>query len=136
MAFITVEDLYGTAEIIVFENAYQKAANLLMVDNVVLVDGRLSIREDEDVKIVAREIKEFGPEKRRMLSLNITDLDDETKEKLRGAIKFFTGELNNIQLEIVNGERKDMAGGIYLTKEIENEFKNLIGDERVEIIEK
>ena len=136
MAFVTVEDLYGPTEIIVFENCYQNCSSILFVDNIVLVDGRLSVREDEDTKIVAREIKEFGPEKRRMLSLNITDLDDETKEKLRGAIKFFTGELNNIQLEIVNGERKDMAGGIYLTKEIENEFKNLIGDERVEIIEK
>lgn len=32
------------------------------------------------------------------------------KKKLRGAIKFFNGEKNNIQVEIINGERKDMAG--------------------------
>ncbi|MBQ8043131.1 MAG: DNA polymerase III subunit alpha, partial [Clostridia bacterium] len=44
MAFATIEDLYGSAEVIIFENAYVNAANLLVTDNIVLVDGRLSIR--------------------------------------------------------------------------------------------
>ncbi len=133
MAFVTVEDLYGSAEIIVFESCYQNASNILMVDNIVLVEGRLSIREDEAPTIVAREIKEFGVQKRQVLSLDITDLDDEKKEKLRGAIKFFTGEMNNIQLQIVNGEKKDMAGGIYMTEETLNEFRELIGENRVSV---
>ena len=67
------------------------------------------------------------------MSLDITDLDDEKKEKLRGAIKFFTGEMNNIQLQIINGEKKDMAGGIYMTDETLNEFKELIGENRVKV---
>ena len=100
-----------------------------------MVEGRLSIREDEDTKIVAREIKEFGIQKKKILSLDITELDDDKKEKLRGAIRFFTGEMNNIQLQIINGERKDMAGGIYLTEEILSEFKDLIGNDRVKIDE-
>ena len=62
MAFVTIEDLYGQTEIIVFENCYQNCSSILFVDNIVLVDGRLSVREDEDTKIVAREIKGFGPE--------------------------------------------------------------------------
>lgn len=107
-----------------------------MEDNIVLVDGRLSIREDEDTKIVAREIKEFGEQKKKILELNITNLNDEQKEKLRGAIKFFSGERNNIQIEIVNGEKKDMAGGIYLTDAILEEFKNIVGDENATIEEK
>lgn len=135
MAFVTVEDLYGGAEIIVFESCYQNCSNILMVDNIVLVEGRLSIREDDETKIVAKEIKEFGVQKKRILSLDITDLDDETKEKLRGAIKFFTGEMNNIQLQITNGDRKDMAGGIYMTEEIEKQFKDLIGENRVAVEE-
>ena len=65
--------------------------------------------------------------------MDITGLDDEHKEKLRGAIKFFVGEMNNIQLQIVNGENKSMAGGIYATDEIISEFKELIGAERVKI---
>ena len=81
------------------------------------------------------EIKEFGVQKKRILTFDITDLDDKTKEKLRGAIKFFTGEMNNIQLQIINGDRKDMAGGTYITDEILNQFKELIGNDRVKVEE-
>ncbi len=52
MAFVTVEDLYGQAEIIVFENAYINSGSNLIEENIVMVEGRLSIREDEETKIV------------------------------------------------------------------------------------
>ena len=135
MAFVTVEDLYGPTEIIVFENCYQNCSNILLEDNIVLVEGRLSIREDEDTKIVAREIKEFGEQKKNILVLDITNLDDEGKEKLRGAIKFFAGERNNIPIQILNGDKKDMAGGIYLTNQVLEEFKEIIGSENARIEE-
>ena len=45
MAFITIEDLYGAAEIIAFENAVVNAGKSLIEENIVVVDGRLSIRE-------------------------------------------------------------------------------------------
>ena len=135
MAFVTIEDLYGTTEVIVFESCYQNCSNILMEDNIVLVDGRLSIREDEDTKIVAREIREFGEQKRRVLNLDITNIDDNQKEKLRGAIKFFTGEKNNIQVQIINGERKDMAGGIYLNNETLEQFQDIIGFENARVEE-
>ena len=41
MAFVTIEDLYGTAEIIVFENAYLKAGKSLVEENIVLVDRQI-----------------------------------------------------------------------------------------------
>ena len=135
MAFVTVEDLYGPVEVIVFENCYQNCSNILMEDNIVLVDGRLSIREDEDTKIVAREIQEFGEQKKKIFTINITDADDEQKEKLRGAIKFFSGDSNNIPIQIINGEKKDMAGGIHLTGQVLEEFKEIIGDENAKVVE-
>ena len=143
MAFVTVEDLYGPTEVIVFENCYQNCSNILMEDNIVLVDGRLSIREDEDTKIVAREIKEFGEQKKKILVLDITNLDDVHKEKLRGAIKFFSGEKNNIPIQIINGDKKDMAGGIYLNNlgntsqnsETLQELQKIVGEENAKIVE-
>ncbi len=41
MAFVTIEDLYGTAEVIVFENAYLKAGKSLVEENIVLVDRQI-----------------------------------------------------------------------------------------------
>ena len=135
MAFVTVEDLYGPTEIIVFENCYQNCSNILMEDNIVLVDGRLSIREDEDTKIVAREIKEFGEQKRKVLNLDITSINDEQKEKLRGVIKFKKKKKNNIQVQIINGERRDMAGGIYINNETLEQFQDIIGFENARVEE-
>ena len=129
MAFITLEDLYGSAEIIVFEPTYLKAQNILVEENIVIIDGRLSVREDDATKIVAREIRNFGENKPKMLILNITSTSEEQKAKLRGAIKFFNGEQNNISVAIKIGEDLKSCGAIYLTDEILKVFEDIIGKE-------
>ena len=133
MAFATIEDLYGSAEVIIFENAYQNAANLLVTDNIVLVEGRLSIREDEDVKIVAREIRELTEvsHHQKILKINITNIEENQKKKLRGALKFFSGEKNNTPVQVINGENILDCGTIYLTKDILEEIEELMGRELV-----
>ena len=129
MAFITLEDLYGSAEIIVFEPTYLKAQNILVEENIVIIDGRLSVREDDATKIVAREIRNFGENKPKMLILNITSTSEEQKAKLRGAIKFFNGEQNNISVAIKIEEDLKSCGAIYLTDEILKVFEDIIGKE-------
>ena len=136
MAFITVEDLYGQAEIIVFENCYQACSNILVEENIVLIEGKLSIREDEEPKIVARTIKEFAEIKKKIFKLNITNLDEPTREKLKGAIYFFSGEKNNMQMQIENGEKIDTTkSGIYMTPEILKQFQDLVGERNAIVIE-
>jgi DNA polymerase-3 subunit alpha len=56
MAFLTVEDMYGTVEVIVFAQLYEKQGYKVQVDKVIVVQGRVSVREEEDAKIVANEI--------------------------------------------------------------------------------
>ena len=129
MAFVTIEDLYGSAEIIVFEPTYLKSQEVLVEENIVMIDGRLSVREDDETKIVAREIKNFGENKPKMLTLNITELPEEQKAKLRGAIKFFNGEQNNISVAIKIGEDLKSCGAIYLTDEILKVFEEIVGKE-------
>ena len=135
MAFVTVEDLYGSCEIIVFDSCYQRASNVLIEDNIVLIEGRLSLREDEEPKIVAANIKEFTKQTKKILNVNITDLEEEKKNRLRGALKFFMGERSNMPIQIQeNGEIKP-AGGIYLTGEILNQLEDIVGKERVKVTE-
>ena len=134
MAFVTIEDLYGSLEIIVFESCYNRVSNILMEDNIVIVDGRLSIREDEEVKIVANNIRELKKEEgRKTLNIDISNMSDEQKQKLKGAIKFFNGEKNNIEILIKDGEEIKRSGNIYLTLEILEELKKIVGKEKVEV---
>ena len=134
MAFITLEDLYGTIEIIAFENVYMSAQNNLIEENVVLIEGRLSIREDEATKIVASKIINFEDKKTKTLHLNITTLSEVQKDKLRGAIKFFNGERNNIPVVIEIGKEIKSCGQIYCTEEILKVFEEIVGEENVKII--
>ena len=135
MAFISVEDLYGTAEILVFENAYLKAGGSLVEENIVIIDGRLSIREDDVTTIIANDITDFGEQKQKLLSLNITNVTEEQKEKLRGALRYFYGDKNNINAQIIIGEEKRPCGQIYITKATLEIFKDILGDENVKLEE-
>ena len=126
--------LYGTIEIIAFENVYMSAQNNLIEENVVLIEGRLSIREDEATKIVASKIINFEDKKTKTLHLNITTLSEVQKDKLRGAIKFFNGERNNIPVVIEIGKEIKSCGQIYCTDEILKVFEEIVGEENVKII--
>ena len=124
MAFITVEDLYGVAEIIAFENAVINAGRSLIEENIVMIDGRLSIR-DENASIIANEIKDFGEEKPKVLNIDITNYTEEQKEKLRNAIKYFSGDKNNMNIQVVvNGEIKP-CGAIYYNDAIKEIFDQI-----------
>ena len=127
MAFVTIEDLYGIAEVLVFENAYLNAGASLVEENIVIVDGRLSIREGEATTIIANEIKTFGEQKQKVLILNITNANEEEKEKLRGAIRYFSGDKNNINVKIKIGEELKDCGQVYLTDEILTVFEDIVG---------
>ena len=48
MAFVTIEDLTGTGEMIVFSDAYEKYQSILHEDSMVLVIGKISSRDDND----------------------------------------------------------------------------------------
>lgn len=59
MAFLTVEDLYGTIEVIVFPNVYDKKRDLLQEETKIFVRGRADVGEDRDGKIICHDIIPF-----------------------------------------------------------------------------
>ena len=148
MAFVIVEDLYGSTEIIVFDSCYNRSSGVLLEDNIVLVDGRLSIREEDDVKIVANTITDFETvakqaqetetvmkqeQRPKVLILDIQNASEEQKSRLRGTIRFFMGDRNNIAVKVQDKEGLKPCGAIYLNEEILKEFKEILGEENVKI---
>ncbi|MEG0179174.1 MAG: DNA polymerase III subunit alpha, partial [Oscillospiraceae bacterium] len=66
MAFLTVEDLSGTMEVLAFPKVFKLCAEILIVNNVVVIRGRVSIKEDEPPKLLAEtivDIKKYEPQK-------------------------------------------------------------------------
>ena len=140
MAFVNLEDFYGVAEVVIFDTVYGKTSHFIVDDNIVLVEGRLSVREDEPVKIVASNVKEFSEAEANLitekqetklvtiktLNINITNLDENQKTRLRGAIKYFSGDKANVKLEITDKTQIKPCGGIFLTDKILEVFKEIV----------
>lgn len=59
MAFLSLEDLVGTVEIVVFPRDYEKYSQLLMEDSKIFVKGRISVEEDKDGKLICEQIVSF-----------------------------------------------------------------------------
>ena len=68
------------------------------------------------------------------LQIDITELDEKTKKRLRGAIKFFSGDRVNFKVQVVDKAQVKPCGAIYLTEEIVNVFKEIVGENNVEIV--
>lgn len=57
MAFVTLEDLYGSIDVVVFPRTLQQYQELLKEDSIIFIKGRISVRDDDDVSILAGQIK-------------------------------------------------------------------------------
>lgn len=59
MAFVTLEDISGTMECLVFPKIYALLRPYLAEDSIVVADGRLSLREDEEPKLILNTAQPF-----------------------------------------------------------------------------
>ena len=139
MAFITVEDLLGTVEVVVFPRDYEKNRDYLEVDSKVFVRGRVSEEEDKPSKMICEKIIPF----------------EQTKKELW--IQFPDKETFLDQEQIVYGYLADSDGKdevvIYCAKEravkklpknrnigineqILSRLMNHFGEKRVKVVEK
>ena len=66
MAFITVEDLAGSVEVIVFPRDYERNAGLLNVDDKVYVSGRVAAEEDRASRMILERITPFDTVQREL----------------------------------------------------------------------
>ncbi|MCL2406829.1 MAG: DNA polymerase III subunit alpha [Defluviitaleaceae bacterium] len=57
MAFVTIEDMYGEVELIVFPNLFAKYELQLATGTAILAMGRASVREGEAAKVVCNDIR-------------------------------------------------------------------------------
>ncbi len=79
MAFITLEDLYGTVEGIIFPKIYDNCKDILYEDNIVLVEGTIDASEEESPKLIVNKVMELKKENekkpKKKLYLKVKDLE-------------------------------------------------------------
>lgn len=66
MAFITVEDLFGTVEVVVFPRDYEKNREHLEIDQKVFVRGRVSEEDEKASKLICEKVIPFEQTKKEL----------------------------------------------------------------------
>ena len=93
MAFLTIEDLVGTVEVVVFPRDYEKNAALLTEDAKVFVRGRASVEEDKDGKVICEKIMAFDkPTKKLWIQFPTMEAYKESEQKLFDTIAQSEGD--------------------------------------------
>jgi DNA polymerase-3 subunit alpha len=97
MAIVTLEDLEGTVETLVFPSTFARCANLVKQDAIVFVKGRISLREEEP-KIIASEIAALETVKMKYTKSVIIDLltaglEAATLDRLKKVLSRYPGRV-------------------------------------------
>ena len=139
MAFITVEDLLGTVEVVVFPRDYEKNRQFLEVDSKVFIRGRVSEEDDRPSKLICEKIIPFE-QKKRELWIQFPDKEDYIKNEqiLFGYIADSEGDD-----EVVIYCAKEKAikrlpknRNILVNPQILSRLMNHFGESRVKVVEK
>lgn len=92
MAFLTIEDLVGSIEVIVFPRDYEKYAEKLVEEQKVFITGRASVEEEKDGKLICQSIVTFD-EIPRKLWIKFPSMEnyEGTVEKMNQALSMSEG---------------------------------------------
>ena len=140
MAFLTLESLNGTIEVLAFANVYEKYKNYIRLDLPIFVHGKVSSRGAEDNKIIAEEIIPLEgymdtKSKRVHLQLNLEVITDETLAAILELAEKYPGDCRLIlHLTDNAGDTKNMRSGKYSVssqKRFINALIKILGEENV-----
>jgi DNA polymerase-3 subunit alpha len=136
MAFLTLEDLYGTMEVIVFPSILEKYSKLMEIENIVLIKGRISIKEEEQPKIICEEVSPLRKTVMHKLYLRVNnEVNSELLESVFCILKFFGG---NTPVCLYDEHQKKVKVierdyWVSLNDVVLDELKSVLGDENVRV---
>ena len=139
MAFLTLEDLVGTVEVIVFPRDYERFHALLIEDEKVFIKGHANVEEDKNGKIICEQIYSFDDTKRELWLQFATKEEFEEKEKQVYAMLHDSDGKDTVVLYIssIKAMKKLPASqNIRVNPELVNNLTNFLGENNVKVVEK
>ena len=139
MAFLSLEDLVGTVEVIVFPRDYEKNREYLEIDKKIFVKGRVSEEEERPSKLICETIIPFEQTKKE-LWVQFSDKEDFLRNEhiLYGYLADSEGDD-----EVVIYCQKERAikrlprnRNIRIGQEVLSRLMNHYGEKRVKVVEK
>ena len=139
MAFLTVEDLFGTVEVVVFPRDYEKYRQYLEEDNKIFVKGRVSEEDDKASKLICEKILPFG-QKKKELWIQFPDKETYLEEE---AITYgYLADSEGNDEVVIYCEKEKIVKklpankNISINPQILSRLMNHFGENRVKVVEK
>ena len=139
MAFLTVEDLFGTVEVVVFPRDYEKYRQYLEEDNKIFVKGRVSEEDDKASKLICEKILPFG-QKKKELWIQFPDKETYLEEEAI-TYRYLADSEGNDEVMIYCEKEKIVKKlpankNISINPQILSRLMNHFGENRVKVVEK
>lgn len=144
MAFVTLEDLYGSIEVIIFPKTLEQYQNLIYDGSIISVSGNLSIEEEKDAKVLAGVIEppptdvkggnaEVKKRKKKALYLRFKNKEDKKIHLAKRVTSIFDGTIPLYFYYTESGEYElqPRADFVEVNETELKELKRILGDENV-----
>ena len=139
MAFLTVEDLLGTVEIVVFPRDYEKWQSMLNEDARVFVQGRVNAEDDKPSKLILEKVRAFE-DMPQELWIQFKDKAEyaEKEQELFETLKGYAGvSAVVIYLKDVNAMKRLPAGyHARISDSLTGELRKKYGESNVKVVER
>ncbi len=131
MVFLNLEDEYGNVEAVVFPTVLNKTKARLDTEDVVIVTGRLQFKEDDKIKIIASEIRDFEAESaNKKLYIKVANRKDEAIEKVKSIILNHPGNARVIFYDDENKQSFELErfSSVSPAPEVIEKIRALVGE--------
>jgi len=139
MAFITLEDMVGAVEVIIFPKDYDKNKIFLNEDNKILVKGKVTVEEEKPAKLICQEIIPFDSMPKEIW-IKYPDKNTfvEDEQKLYQVLSQYDGEDGvYIYLECEKLIKQlPKSKGIKADIELIEKLKSIYGSSNIKVVEK
>ena len=137
MAFLTVEDLVGSIEVIVFPNAYEKYSSKLLEENKVFIEGRVQVEDERDGKLICESVTAFD-EIPRKVWLKFPDMDTYVNKEAELFDAIYDSEgIDNVVIYIEETRQKKVLPpnkNIKADSTVLDKLRGLFGEENVRVV--
>ncbi len=137
MAFLQMEDLVGSVEVIVFPSQYERYGSQLTEDNKVFIKGRITVEDEKDGKLICEQITPFENVSRKLwIKFPTKDEYEKRKEEMFDALRLSEGK-DHVIIYVENPRSKYPLPdnwNVDAGEELIGKLSGLYGKENVKVV--
>ena len=137
MAFLTLEDLVGSVEVVVFPRVYEQESGKLTEESKVFIRGRVDAAEDRDGKVICESVQAFDEVRRTLwIKFPTKAAYEEAEQTLFDALSASDGN-DGVVIYVENPRAKKNLPpnrNVKADKELVEKLSGMYGEENVKVV--